>query len=51
MGQQTSGLQQILWDGRTAEGALLPPGIYLVAVEIRSDSGTERLIGQVAVAY
>ncbi len=46
-----SGRFLIAWDGRDAAGKLVPPGIYLIAVEIRSDAGSERSVGQVAVVY
>lgn len=46
-----SGRFEIPWDGRDDAGQLVAPGIYLIAVEIRSDGGTERRIGQIAVAY
>jgi len=39
------------WDGRDDAGKLLPPGIYLVQVEIRSDSSTEHRIGSVTLVY
>ncbi|MEC7842911.1 MAG: FlgD immunoglobulin-like domain containing protein [Candidatus Latescibacterota bacterium] len=39
------------WDGRTDGDELVPPGVYMVAFEIRSDSRTERRIGSVAVVY
>ena len=51
MGRQTSGLQQILWDGRTAEGALLPPGIYLVNVALRSESISSHQLRPLGIAY
>lgn len=41
----------LLWDGRGDDGGAVPPGLYLVNVEIRSDRRTERRIGCVAVVY
>lgn len=49
--QAISGRYTVSWDGRDAEGDRVPPGLYLVSVEIRSDGGIERRVGQVAVAY
>jgi hypothetical protein len=46
-----NGRFRIAWDGQDDSGKLVPPGIYLIAVEIRSDAGTERSVGQVAVVY
>ena len=49
--QAISGRYTVWWDGRDANGDLVLPGVYLVAVEIAADGGTERRVGQVAVAY
>ena len=46
-----SGRFSVAWDGRDAAGRLVPPGIYLAVLEIRSDRGTQRSVGQVVVAY
>jgi hypothetical protein len=46
-----SGRFQVGWKGQNDAGQLVPPGVYLVVVEIRSDGGTERSVGQVAVVY
>ncbi len=39
------------WDGRDAQGALLLPGVYILQVEVETDSGTERSSSAVAIAY
>ena len=39
------------WDGRDANGDLVPPGIYLVKVEADVDDGAQALIKPVAVVY
>ena len=39
------------WDGRDAEGDVVPPGIYLVRVKARLDRGDEIRIRPIAVAY
>ncbi|MBT3344379.1 MAG: hypothetical protein HN712_23770 [Gemmatimonadetes bacterium] len=49
--RQSSGEYSIDWDGRDDEGGLLPPGLYIVAVEIRSDEGSHRRLAQAAVVY
>ncbi|MFT5378545.1 MAG: hypothetical protein ACI906_005391 [Candidatus Latescibacterota bacterium] len=46
-----NGRVELHWDGRNNKGDLLPPGTYLVQVEIRSDSKTERRTSSVAIAY
>ena len=39
------------WDGRDADGELVPPGIYLVQIEVEIDLGTVTRSHAVAVAY
>jgi len=39
------------WDGRDEGGAMVPPGTYLVQVEIEGDSLTETAQRIVPVAY
>ena len=51
VGDQTSGLQQVRWDGRTAQGALLPPGLYLVEVALQSESLTSHQLRPLGIAY
>ena len=46
-----SGRFQRLWDGRDAQGELLLPGVYILQVEVETDSGTERSSGVVTIAY
>lgn len=46
-----NGRVPLRWDGRDDGGDLVPPGLYLVQVEIRSDRQTERRVGRVAVVY
>ena len=40
-----------LWDGRDAEGELLLPGVYILQVEVETDSGTEYSSSVVTIAY
>jgi flagellar hook assembly protein FlgD len=46
-----SGRFQRPWDGRDARGELLLPGLYILQVEVETDSGTERSSSAVAIAY
>lgn len=39
------------WDGRGANGRRVPPGIYVVHVEIETDQGRQRASRAVCVAY
>ena len=50
-GPVVNGRFPLIWNGRTDGGDLVPPGIYLVGLEIRSDRRTERRFGSVAVVY
>ncbi len=40
-----------VWDGRNATGALVAPGLYLYGVAVAVDTGAERAVGVVGVAY
>ena len=46
-----NGRVQLQWDGRGDDDRLVPPGIYLAVVEIRSDRETERRFNSVSVVY
>jgi hypothetical protein len=50
-GSVVNGRFPLTWDGLSDSGELVPPGVYMVAFEIRSDRGTERRLGSVAVVY
>ncbi len=39
------------WDGRDAQGDLLLPGVYILQVEVETDSGAERSSSVVTIAY
>ena len=39
------------WDGRDAQGDLLRPGVYILQVEVETDSGPERSNSVVTIAY
>ncbi len=46
-----NGLYRFQWDGRTDDGVLVPPGIYLVRYEVDSDAGGSTPTGTISVAY
>ena len=46
-----SGRHLHAWDGRDADGRLLPPGLYVVQVEAQTGGGAERRSATVAIAY
>jgi len=49
--EMKSGRHIHTWDGRGADGQLLPPGLYVVQVEVETDTGRERRSSVVAIAY
>ena len=51
MGRQHFGPQQLRWDGRDEMGALLPPGLYLLAVALEAGTATDRILRPVGIAY
>ena len=48
---QTAGPQCLSWDGRDAQGQVLPPGLYLLEVALQSDGTSERLLRPLGIAY
>jgi len=46
-----SGRQHLAWDGQDAGGDRVPPGLYLVQLEVETDSGTKRGHRVLAVVY
>ena len=50
-GEQGSGAQQILWDGRDNSGMLLAPGLYLVEIALRTAGADLRQTRSVSIAY
>ena len=50
-GLQTAGPQTARWDGRDAQGAALPPGVYLISVVLQSERRAAALLRPVGVAY
>ena len=49
-GPGVSGLFRVSWDG-TGEGGVLPPGLYLLQLEIATDTGSDRAGRLVSIAY
>ena len=49
--QDGSGHFVRLWDGRSDQGRLVPPGMYLYRVEVEADAGTAARQGVVGVVY
>ena len=45
------GRQQVVWDGRDEKGLVVPPGLYLVQVNVVSDKGVIRRGSSVALVY
>ncbi len=45
------GRHQVVWDGRDESGLVVPPGLYLVQVNVVSDKGLIRRGGSVALVY
>ena len=46
-----AGHQELSWNGRNAQGHLTPPGLYLLELQIASDSGDRSVRRAVSVAY
>lgn len=46
-----SGRHQLAWDGLDARGERVPPGLYVVQLEVHTDSGTKRSHRVLAVVY
>jgi len=50
-GVQGSGPQTLNWDGRGADGDILPPGMYLLGVSIASESNSDSQMRPIGIAY
>ena len=48
---QRAGPQQVRWDGRDEAGRLLPPGLYLVGIEVVGDGASMRQFSPLGLAY
>lgn len=47
----SSGRFAMAWDGRDASGSMLPPGIYLLRLEVETDKGRDRVSRIVSLVY
>ena len=50
-GRVGGGSHALQWNGRDAADQLVPPGVYLVWVEVETDAGRDARVHPVAVAY
>lgn len=50
-GLQNAGPQHLCWDGRNETGRLLPPGLYLTTLDLRSEFATEPQLRPLGIAY
>jgi hypothetical protein len=51
VGTQRSGPQTVFWDGRDESGGPLPPGLYLLGLEIEGEAAALKKMVSVGVAY
>jgi flagellar hook assembly protein FlgD len=50
-GERTSGRFRTVWDGRGADGELMPPGTYLLRLVVETDQGEDLAQRIVGMAY
>ena len=50
-GLQSAGPQSLQWDGRDETGQRLPPGLYLVALDLRSEFAADPQLRPLGIAY
>ena len=50
-GLQNAGPQNLRWDGRDETGRLLPPGLYLTALDLRSEFAANPQFRPLGIAY
>ena len=46
-----AGHYQLTWDGRSDSGAMVPPGLYLLRLQVAGDSATRTLIRSIGLSY
>ena len=51
VGLQNAGPQSLRWDGRDETGRLLPPGLYLTALDLRSEFAADPQYRTLGIAY
>ena len=47
----SSGRHPVPWDGTDANGQLVPPGLYVLKVEVKADAEPQEAVSTVAVVY
>ena len=47
----SSGRFAVAWDGRDDSGSMLPPGVYLLRLEVETDKGRDRVSRIVSLVY
>ena len=50
-GLESSGRHRHHWDGRTLEGLLVPPGLYVYRIHLEASDHVEKRVGVVGVVY
>ena len=50
-GTAASGSFAVTWDGRDAQANLVPPGLYILRLEVKSDGGVESEERVVSLVY
>ena len=50
-GELESGRHSVPWDGTGADDRLVPPGLYLLKLEVKADAKSEEVLGTVVVVY
>ena len=51
LGDQSAGPQRVFWDGRATDGKLLPPGVYVLGITLQSETGAQRQLLPLGIAY
>ena len=51
VGAQGTGPQRAFWDGRDEQGALLPPGLYLLDLALVTEAKRGRALRPVGLVY
>ena len=49
--EQIGGIYTETWDGKNDAGEVVPPGNYIVLLEVKSGTGIIERVGAIAVAY
>jgi flagellar hook assembly protein FlgD len=49
--EQIGGIYTEVWDGKNDAGEIVPPGNYIVLLEVKTGIGNFEKVGAIAVAY